>query len=86
MATTPTTPVTAEGSVIQAINTPELDGVSIEGRNHAKAKELFACLLASADNEVKLLAREIGSLLGLHTKASGTADTTGNFKAGDLNK
>lgn len=79
-------PVTAEGAVITQINTPTLDGVSIPGDSHAKAKELFAALLAIAADDVKLIARDIGSLLGLHTKASNTADTTGDFKAGDLNK
>ncbi|NWC11922.1 hypothetical protein HX776_24350 [Pseudomonas agarici] len=81
-------PVTAEGAVIapQTVNTDKVDGIAISHTAHATAKEMFASLLATAEEDVKAIAREIGTLLHLHTKASNSADMTGDYVAGDLNK
>lgn len=68
-------PVTAEGALIE---TPAPDAGS--------PKELFASLLATAPEESKLIARQLGTALSLHTLASYQADITGEYKPGDLNK
>ena len=68
-------PVTAEGALIPVDVLPQ-----------GSPKDLFASLLAIAGEDVKVIARELGSLLGLHSVASGQADMTGDYKAGDLNK
>jgi len=88
MPKTPESPVTAEGAVIlpQAVNTSAMDGIAIDHASHTTAKDLFAALLTVASEETKVVAREIGTLLHLHTKASNTAGLTGSYKAGDLNK
>ena len=68
-------PVTAEGAVIAPEAIPQ-----------GSAKDLFAALLAVASEDAKIVARELGTLLGLHSVASSQADMTGDYKAGDLNK
>ncbi|KPA87304.1 hypothetical protein PF66_06214 [Pseudomonas asplenii] len=77
---------TTQAASAPAAHTSTVDGIAIDGSNHFKAKELFASLLAHAEEDVKVIAREIGSLLHLHTAASGQADTTGDYKAGDVAK
>ena len=67
--------VTAEGAAIEPEVIPQGSG-----------KDLFAALLAVASEDVKVIARELGTLLGLHSVASNQADVTGDYVAGDLNK
>ena len=74
-STAAASPVTAEGAVLTAEPIPA-----------GSPKDLFAALMAKASDEVKDIARERGTLLGLHTVASAQADVTGDYKAGDLNK
>lgn len=74
-APTDASPVTAEGAVIAPEVIPQ-----------GSPKDLFAALLAVAPEDAKLIARELGSLLGLHSVASHQADMTGDYTAGDLNK
>jgi len=68
------------------VHTPTADAVAIDAADHAKAKDVFASLLGALEEEHKAIARELGVLLSLHTVASGQADTTGDYTAGDLTK
>lgn len=68
------------------VHTPTADAVAIDAADHARAKDVFASLLGALEDEHKAIARELGALLSLHTVASGQADTTGDYSAGDLTK
>lgn len=68
------------------VHTPTADAVAIDAADHARAKDVFASLLGALEEEHKAIARELGALLSLHTVASGQADTTGDYTAGDLTK
>lgn len=68
------------------VHTPTADAVVIDAADHARAKDVFASLLGALEDEHKAIARELGALLSLHTVASGQADTTGDYTAGDLTK
>ncbi|NOK53465.1 hypothetical protein C7270_11000 [Burkholderia thailandensis] len=68
-----------------------LPSVSIDVEDHAEACERFAGLLArlhgAEEDFVHALRNElnaIGTLLHLHTVASGKADATGNYSSSDL--
>lgn len=71
----PAAPVTAEGAVLKAEALPA-----------GSPKDLFAALMAKASEETKVIARELGTVLSLHTLASHKADVSGDYTAGDLNK
>jgi hypothetical protein len=47
-------------------------------------KHLFAALMASADGDAKVIARELGNTLDLNTLASAKAESVGLFTAEDL--
>jgi hypothetical protein len=49
-------------------------------------KHLFAALMASADGDAKVIARELGNTLGLNTLASAKAESVGSFTAADLDQ
>jgi hypothetical protein len=49
-------------------------------------KHLFAALLAAADGDAKVLARELGNVLDLNTLASAKAESVGSFTATDLDQ
>ncbi|KVN25622.1 hypothetical protein WJ63_15950 [Burkholderia pyrrocinia] len=65
--------------------------VSIDVEDHAEARERFAGLMAKlrgieheAAEYVRAELRELGTLLHLHTVASGKADATGDYSSSDL--
>lgn len=65
--------------------------VHIDVEDHAEAKERFAGLMArihkfeaEAIDELKADLKAIGTLLHLHSLASGQAEATGDYKASDL--
>jgi hypothetical protein len=49
-------------------------------------KHLFAALMASADGDAKVIARELGNTLKLNTLASAKAESVGTFTAADLDQ
>jgi hypothetical protein len=49
-------------------------------------KHLFAALMATADGDAKVLARELGNALDLNTLASAKAESVGSFTAADLDQ
>lgn len=87
--------VKIDASEVQAaIQSAIGDAVIIPADSHAGAVERFAGLhafIAKVEGiEAAAVARlrgdlnEIGSLLGLHSKASAKAESTGDYKAADL--
>ncbi|VBB10639.1 hypothetical protein [Burkholderia stabilis] len=65
--------------------------VSIDIEDHAEARERFAGLMAklrgiehAAVESVRAELRELGTLLHLHSVASGKADATGDYSSSDL--
>jgi hypothetical protein len=50
------------------------------------ARHLFAALMAAADGDAKVIARELGNALGLNTLASAKAESVGSFTATDLDQ
>jgi hypothetical protein len=80
----------ANGSLIPPF-VPAGDTVNVPADSHAEAKDRFAGLLAKlhqfedeAIDELRADLVAIGTLLHLHSKASTTAQTTGDYKAEDL--
>lgn len=87
----------ANGTVIEPLAAAG-DTVNVPAGSHAEAKDRFAGVLAKlhqfeenlhqfedeALNELRTNLIAIGTLLHLHSKASTTAQTTGDYKAGDL--
>lgn len=86
-----TAALTAAPATLMPLEADPLPSVSIDVEDHAEARERFAGLLARLhgveEDFVHALRNELnalGTLLHLHSVASGKADTTGDYSSSDL--
>ncbi|AOK04068.1 hypothetical protein WK25_06050 [Burkholderia latens] len=82
--------VTLEAPAVN-VSADQTPAVSIDVEDHAEARERFAGLLAKlhgleheAAEYMRAELRAIGTLLHLHSVASGKADSTGDYSSSDL--